>query len=398
MRVATTTILRAACFKAGLQASKIDTHTYIFLSDVIRQPSNPPGFPLSWNGFAADYQMDPKVVTNSAYSGEIIGDLRSIPTMSVVLNPPDLFGATNGIYTFSEMLGDAWERAASVELIKPDGTTGFQADCGIRIWGTGWRPHSSSPKHALQLKFQDQYGPKKLHYPLFADAPIAEFDNIVLRAQGSRSWCDFRQPDIEQTQYIHDAFARDSARDMGKTDGHATYVHLYLNGLYWGLYNPVERTDEGFAEVYFGGDKSEYDVITRRDTPEADAGDLVAWNTMLAIANGGVATADRYELIQQGDTTKQIAVLEMGWTTDARPGSQYAWFAVDRDQQAKNLVGAFSCARERWQPWMGFMTVIYIPDPSWNQQQEQYWWSITNPDGGPRPAYTALKGFFATSP
>ena len=29
-------------------------------------------------------------------------------------------------------------------------------------------------------------------------------------------------------------------------------------------------------------------------------------------------------------------------------------------------------------------------------QQEQYWWSITNPDGTPRPAYTALKAFFAT--
>ena len=79
-------------------------------------------------------------------------------------------------------------------------------------------------------------------------------------------------------------------------------------------------------------------------------------------------------------------------------GSQYAWFAVDRDQQAKNLVGAFQCARQNWQPWMGFMTVIYIPDPAWTQQQEQYWWSITNPDGSPRPAYTALKTFFATNP
>jgi polysaccharide biosynthesis protein PslG len=102
-------------------------------------------------------------------------------------------------------------------------------------------------------------------------------------------------------------------------------------------------------------------------------------------------------MLQQGDTNKQIGVLEMGWTTDARPGSQYAWFAVDRNQQAGNLVGAFQCARQNWQPWMGFMTVIYIPDPAWTQQQEQYWWSITNPDGTARPAYTALKQFFATA-
>ena len=70
--------------------------------------------------------------------------------------------------------------------------------------------------------------------------------------------------------------------------------------------------------------------------------------------------------------------------------------AVDREQQAKSLVAAFQCARQNWQPWIGAMVVIYIPDPHWTQQDEQYWWSITNPDGTPRPAYTALKNFFAT--
>jgi hypothetical protein len=98
-------------------------------------------------------------------------------------------------------------------------------------------------------------------------------------------------------------------------------------------------------------------------------------------------------MVQQGDANKQMSILEMGWTTDARPTSAYAWFAVDREQQAKNLVGAFECARANWQPWMGLMTVIYIPDPHWAQTDEQYWWSITNPDGTPRPAYTALKNF-----
>jgi polysaccharide biosynthesis protein PslG len=101
-------------------------------------------------------------------------------------------------------------------------------------------------------------------------------------------------------------------------------------------------------------------------------------------------------MVQQGDSAKQMSILEMGWTTDARPASPYAWFAVDRDQQSRNLVAAFQCARQNWQPWMGFMSVIYIPDPRWTQQHEYYWWSITNPDGTPRQAYTALKNFFVT--
>ena len=103
-------------------------------------------------------------------------------------------------------------------------------------------------------------------------------------------------------------------------------------------------------------------------------------------------------MVQQGDGNKQLAVLEMGATTDIRSGSPYAWFAVDRDQQGQQLVAAFQCARQLWQPWMGFMTVIYIPDPGWTQQQEQYWWGITNPDGSPRPAYTSLKAYFAANP
>ena len=37
------------------------------------------------------------------------------------------------------------------------------------------------------------------------------------------------------------------------------------------------------------------------------------------------------------------------------------------------------------------MTVIYIASPQWTASDEQYYWSITNPDGTARPAYTALK-------
>jgi hypothetical protein len=101
-------------------------------------------------------------------------------------------------------------------------------------------------------------------------------------------------------------------------------------------------------------------------------------------------------MANSGDANKQMLVTEMGWTTDARPGSPYAWFAVDRETQGRNLVDAFQCARQNWQPWMAAMIVIYIPDPHWTQQDEQYWWSITNPDGSPRPAYTSLKNFFLT--
>ncbi len=94
-----------------------------------------------------------------------------------------------------------------------------------------------------------------------------------------------------------------------------------------------------------------------------------------------------------GDGDKQVAVLEMGWTTDpVHP--DYAWFAVTEEQKAEYLVQAFQYAQEHWSPWIGPMIVHSIADPHWTQEDEQYWWAITRP-GWPEatltPAYEALR-------
>ena len=95
-------------------------------------------------------------------------------------------------------------------------------------------------------------------------------------------------------------------------------------------------------------------------------------------------------ILPNGDGHKQVAVMEIGWTSDQRPASPYRWHGVTEDQKAEYLVRAFRYAEQRWAPWIAQMSVIYIPDPQWTADSEQYHWSITNPDGTARPAYTAL--------
>jgi hypothetical protein len=288
VEVPTTATLRVAAFRDGWAASAIATHTYLFLADVVRQPAAPEGLPTTWDGISeapvsGDYEMDPEIVDDPAYAADLLAGLREIPTLSVVMDPDDLWGP-DGIYVNSAERGDAYERPASIEWILPDGTTGFAETCGLRIHGYGWRYHSATKKHSFRLEFSRTYGQPKLEYPVFADAPVEKFDSIVLRAGGSKTWLDFRDP--ANAQYLHDSFARDTARDMGKIDGHATYVHLYLNGLYWGLYNPVERPEAGFGEEYFGGDDEDYDAINRRTvTNEAVDGTLEAYNELLRRAD-----------------------------------------------------------------------------------------------------------------
>ena len=100
-------------------------------------------------------------------------------------------------------------------------------------------------------------------------------------------------------------------------------------------------------------------------------------------------------MVEEGDAARQMAILEMGWTTDPRPESQMAWFAVDEQTQAEYLRRAFAYAAENWRPWVGLISLIYSADPGWTPDDEQYWWSLIRFTGDPRgerltPAFHAL--------
>ncbi|MBN1421602.1 MAG: lamin tail domain-containing protein [Planctomycetes bacterium] len=291
-----TTTLRAAAFKDGWRPANADTQTYIFAEQVIRQDGA--GFPRTWGGTTADYQMDPNVVDAAAYRETIAEDLKTIPALSIVMPTGDLFGPS-GIYSNPEARGPAWERVCSMELIYPRTGRGFQVDCGIRIFGYGWRSHANSLKHAFRLMFKREYGPARLEYPFFPDWPIRRFNTIVLRSQGSRGWNDFRTS-IEQTQYMRDAWARYTARAMGKMTTSSSFVNLYLNGLYWGLYNPVERPDAAFMEDHLGGDELDYDALNARvGTVEVIDGDREEWDELLEMARGDVRSPEAYAQIRR---------------------------------------------------------------------------------------------------
>jgi len=99
----------------------------------------------------------------------------------------------------------------------------------------------------------------------------------------------------------------------------------------------------------------------------------------------------RQVMVDNGDAGKQMAVLEFGWSSDPRPGSPYNWHAVSEETKADYIVRAYQWARDHWSPWMGVMIVLSIADPAWTENDEQYWWAITNPDGTTRPAYDAIR-------
>jgi len=102
----------------------------------------------------------------------------------------------------------------------------------------------------------------------------------------------------------------------------------------------------------------------------------------------------RVVMEKHNDLDRQIAILEMGWTTDPRDNSPYNWHAVTEEEKANYLVRAFAFAEKNWSPWIGLMTVIYLCNTDWTDEQEQFYWCITHPDYPNTityPAYEALK-------
>jgi len=291
--VNTTTTLRAAAFKSGYLPTNVDTQTYIFLDDVVRQPGNPAGFPSSWGGTTADYQMDPDVVNSPQYGGQMRDALLSLPTMSIVTNQDDLFG-NDGIYTNSNSQGRNWERATSVEWINTDGTTGFQVDAGLRIYGGAFRGMGLTRKKTFRLLFKRDYGPTKLEFPMFdAETATDRFDTIILRAGANDGWNNWGDGD---TQYIVDEFMRRTQLALGEASAHGTFVHLYVNGLYWGLYNPVERPEASFSATYYGGDKTEWDALNSGNpTGESNTG---TWSALLSQTRAGLSDQASYQRVQ----------------------------------------------------------------------------------------------------
>lgn len=304
IRIPGTTVLRAAAFKEGYQSSDVDTHSYFFTADIIQQAANgqpPAGWPASWGGNTRDYGMDPEIVTNALYRGTIQNDLKTLPSFSVVTELRHLFDPSTGIYANPGQDGRDWERPCSLELIYPDGKRGFQINAGIRIRG-GFSRSTSNPKHALRFFFRDEYGAPKLNYPVFGDQAAGSFDAFDLRTFQNYSWSFQGDP---RGVFVRDQMSRDLQLAMGHQAERGDYFHLYINGMYWGLYNSCERPEASYGETYFGGSKEDYDVIKVEAGPytiNATDGNMAAWTRLYNAAKAGFADDADYFKVQGKNT------------------------------------------------------------------------------------------------
>lgn len=298
--ISTTTVLRAKAFAPPLAPSNTDSQTYIFPAHIAVQPANPPGWPASWgidaevntndgagNGTVpADYEMDPQVVNNTVAGHGIAEALAALPVLSLALAPADFHSAGSGIYSNPRSVGDAWERACSIEFLEPGGG-GFHTRAGVRIHGNSSRRPYRMQKHSFRLAFRDQYGDGRLNHDLFPDTRVDRFDKLVLRACFTDSWglvsWDPPRYRPDDATYFRGLFAINSFAAMGHGQSTSRFAHLLINGLYWGVYDISERIDDIFCADHFGGAPPDWDVMG--DFTLVKSGTGTAWDALFAFVN-----------------------------------------------------------------------------------------------------------------
>ncbi|MEZ4621021.1 MAG: CotH kinase family protein [Caldilineaceae bacterium] len=373
LTIATTTILRATAIMTDQLPSAVATQSYIFPIAVLLQPADPPGMPTTWGthpisfggGVAgqpvqADYAMDPRVTEDPVQQRQLLAGLQSLPSLSLVLPTAD-FAA---LYSDPQARGGEAEYAVSVELLpagmtavdadapaagaaNPPANSGtnaaavpaedtFQIDAGIRIQGGAGR-WEYMPKHSFRLFFKGIYGATKLPYRLFPNSPVNAFDTLVLRAGVDRSFAGHPDtPDLRQTTYTRDEWLRATQIAMSGVGSHGRFAHLYINGLYWGLYNVVERPDASFAAAYYGGNKDEWAAVNHGGSV---SGPIDRFATLIRLAQeGGLADPTRYAtMLEFIDPVQFSDYLIANWYAGNVDWPENNWYADVQYPAGRNL-------------------------------------------------------------
>jgi hypothetical protein len=313
-----TLVVRAIAAKEGYLPSYSVTRSFLFKEDILGTsdqgitPTDQQGARDANNDFKGLLYKYPEATENSAYpmlyhmessavaakKNTLGTELGTVPVISIVSSVPDFFEqTTGGLYPNSgqtenndagDPRGRDWERFCSFEIIEPGNTTFKQSNAAVLITGGSSIRQNTTRKHNLRIKFDATYGPESLVYPLFPGSGIPQFYNFNLKNTTHDSWSSnwgqnngYGLSFNTNATYSNEAFIIDTHRAMGHDGPNTRWSHVFINGIYWGPYQIIERIDDKYAEAHFGG--AGWDVI--KQSNEAVSGNYSEWTTLTTLVN-----------------------------------------------------------------------------------------------------------------
>ena len=350
-----TSIVRAKAFKNGYNSETQQSHTYVFIDSVLDQPATVSGYPnnsysVGHSGQTAthDYEMDPAIAQSATYINDLKLGMKEIPTISLGVDMDEFFG-NSGFYETEDI-----EVPVSVEIFYGD-DRGKDAFALAGIESHSW----NRLKRSMRINFRSEYGYSKLESDIMENGPVADpavadkFDRLILRAGNNRSWARNWNPDY--TTHTVDQFYRDTQIAMSGLGSHGNFSHLFINGLYWGMYNPVERPDDNFMAEYLGDDDDDWFFIKHGSSGK---GDNTRYQTLVNdVLNRNMSSASNYNLLSQYvDIEKFVDYVILNFYTAASDWPQNNFYGGYRASTAPS-----GSTPMQFYAWDG--------EWSWNRQQ-----------------------------
>ena len=228
-------------------------------------------------------------VVNASY---IVGVSATLPMLSLIMDPPDLWDGVVGIYANPWMRGSAWERPVDITYVDRDGRLGFHIPAGVRIHGHGSRDYD---KKSFRFYFRREYGVSRLEYPLFAEGDVQTFKRLVVHGGGQ----DCPLPPHFHWTLLRNQLADSLASELG---GYATRSHpalLFINGEPWGIYQIRERIDARFFADNFGVESVDYLEAPQLFLHDSREGDREHWNHLTQfVATHSLADPANYAYVE----------------------------------------------------------------------------------------------------
>lgn len=292
------------------------------------------------------------VVTHTYIIQDIVGSAPSLPVVSIAINPDDLFDADSGIFSPNGWRADdeyysgnfnqhgrEWERVANVEFHELNGG-GFSQRLGVRVHGGRTRQYMQKP---LKLYARNEYGRKKIEYPVFVDRPYSEYKRLVLRPF-SVSW---------NMAGICDRVAQSIAAPLHFVSLSSRAVTLYINGEYWGIYYLQESPDERLVAQIDDVDADDVNVIGSW-TGSEENGSNEGFKQMM----GFIANADLSDSLQYRYLCSLVDI------DDFIDYQLFEAFIANKDWPANNM-RCFQHGASQWR-WIFYDGDAAFPNPNYD--------------------------------
>ena len=290
-----------------------------------------------------------------ASASYFVGISTTLPMMSLIVEPDDLWDPERGIYANQQERGRNWERRAEIvyaDYVDQEHTVGFHIPAGIRLHGGASREYA---KKSLRLYFRSQYGAGQLEYPLFKypplengeedNAKVQSFERLVLHNGGQ----DWHAPFQENWTLLRNQLADRLALQIGGYAPRDQPVLLFINGEPWGIYQVREHLDGRFLADHYGVQIADL-LNSPEHVKEQDVlmGDREHWDHLLQfVESHDLADPANYAYVEsQVDTANfidytilQIYIANFDWPNhnvrQFRPrvqGGRWHWILWDSER------------------------------------------------------------------